>query len=205
MIVGIAGGSGSGKTHLAERLVAHLGDRARLLRHDDYYRVLTPEESAAARADAFNFDHPSALDSDLLAAHLDALRAGHPVDVPTYDFSSHARAGAVRLAPADVIVVEGVLTLATENIVQRLDLAVFVDAAEWVRLARRVERDTATRGRSLASVLRQYFGTVRPMHEAHVAPSAARAALQVRGDDDVGEALTQVLEAMAALGGPAAG
>lgn len=184
-MVGIAGGSGSGKTTLASRIAEMLpyGSCARLS-HDAYYRCLADlplEERARA-----NFDHPDSLESDLLVQHLEVLRRGRPVEVPIYDFSTHTRRqGGLRLDPAPVVVVDGVLLLAVENLRSRLDLRVFVETSAEERLRRRVRRDTRTRGRSRESVMDQWRSTVHPMYERFVAPSRSHAHVVVeRGGFD---------------------
>ena len=174
LFIGIAGGSGSGKTTLANRLAAHFGDRLSLLRHDDYYKsqgALTLEERAA-----LNFDHPDAFDTELLIRHLDELRLGHSVDCPVYDYSKHDRSDKVRtVAATEVIVLEGILIFENPEILRRLDIKIFVDTDADVRIIRRIKRDVRDRGRSLESVIAQYYATVKPMHEAFVEPSKRRA------------------------------
>lgn len=179
LVVGIAGGSGSGKTTLAARVQARLpaGSCARLS-HDAYYRCLAdmPLEDRAR----WNFDHPDSLESELLVRHLDVLRQGEPVHVPVYDFGTHTRRrGGVRLEPAPVVVVDGVLLLAVEDLRSRLDLRVFVETSAEERLRRRVLRDTRRRGRTRESVLDQWRSTVHPMYERFVAPSRNHAHLVV--------------------------
>ena len=174
LFIGIAGGSGSGKTTLAERLAEHFGDRLSLLRHDDYYKSrsdLTLEERAA-----LNYDHPDAFDNALLVEHMDALRAGHDVACPMYNYSLHDRSAETRLVKAaEVIVVEGILIFDSPEILERLDIKIFVDTDADVRSVRRIKRDVDERGRSLDSVISQYLATVKPMHEAFVEPSKRHA------------------------------
>ena len=174
LFIGIAGGSGSGKTTLAERLAEHFGDRLSLLRHDDYYKAqssLTLEERAT-----LNFDHPDAFDTDLLIQHLDELRAGRDIDCPIYNYSLHDRDGATRRVCAnEVIVLEGILIFENPELLRRLDIKIFVDTDADVRILRRLKRDVSERGRSMDSVISQYFATVKPMHEAFVEPSKRNA------------------------------
>ena len=174
LFIGIAGGSGSGKTTLAERLAEHFGDRLSLLRHDDYYKAqssLTLEERAT-----LNFDHPDAFDTDLLIQHLDELRAGRDIDCPIYNYSLHDRDSATRRVPAtEVIVLEGILIFENPELLRRLDIKIFVDTDADVRILRRLKRDVSERGRSMDSVISQYFATVKPMHEAFVEPSKRNA------------------------------
>lgn len=179
MIVGIAGGSASGKTTVVERLRERLGaDTAAAIPHDRYYRDLS-DQSADARA-ATNFDHPDALETELLVAHLDALRAGRSVDAPVYDFTQHVREQRTdRVEPRAVILVEGVLVLADARLRSIMDLKVFVDTGDEARYARRLRRDLTERGRTIASVEAQYAGSVRPMHERFVEPSRRHADIVV--------------------------
>ena len=174
LFIGIAGGSGSGKTTLAERLAEHFGDRLSLLRHDDYYKAqssLTLEERAT-----LNFDHPDAFDTDLLIQHLDELRTGRDIDCPIYNYSLHDRDSATRRVPAtEVIVLEGILIFENPELLRRLDIKIFVDTDADVRILRRLKRDVSERGRSMDSVISQYFATVKPMHEAFVEPSKRNA------------------------------
>ena len=174
LFIGIAGGSGSGKTTLAERLAEHFGDRLSLLRHDDYYKAqssLTLEERAT-----LNFDHPDAFDTDLLIQHLDELRTGRDIDCPIYNYSLHDRDSATRRVSAtEVIVLEGILIFENPELLRRLDIKIFVDTDADVRILRRLKRDVSERGRSMDSVISQYFATVKPMHEAFVEPSKRNA------------------------------
>jgi uridine kinase len=170
-VVGIAGGTGSGKTTVAAHMVAALAPgTAALIEHDGYYRdrsALPPAERAL-----INYDHPEAMETELLVEHLDALRAGRPVEVPQYDFRQHVRRPETRrVAPLPVVVVEGILVLADERLRARMDLRLFVDTDADIRLMRRIERDLGQRGRSFTQISEQYHRTVRPMHLAHVEPS----------------------------------
>ena len=168
IIIGIAGGSGSGKTTLARNISEHFGDRISVLRHDDYYKeqsALTIEERQSV-----NYDHPDAFDTPLLTKHLDALRRGESVKCPVYDYTKHNRSEETR-----TILIEGILILAIREIVERLDMKVFVDTDADVRIIRRIRRDIKKRGRSLDSVISQYLETVKPMHDAFVEPSKRQA------------------------------
>jgi uridine kinase len=170
LFIGIAGGSGSGKTTLAEQLVGHFGSRLSLLRHDDYYK--SQNELTLAERAALNFDHPDAFDTDLLIAHLDALRQGHSVTCPIYDYANHTRSQEVRMVyPTEVIVLEGILIFENPALLRRLDIKIYVDTDADVRILRRIKRDVSERGRDLNSVISQYLTTVKPMHEAFVEPS----------------------------------
>ena len=185
-VVGIAGGTASGKTTLAELAAARSG--AALVTHDRYYRD----------ADAStNFDHPDALETTRLVADLDRLREGLPVDLPRYHFPTHRRLPDTdHLVPGELVFVEGILVLAEPALRARFDLCVFVHAAADVRLIRRVRRDVAERGRTVESVLSQYLETVRPMHCAFVDPSAAHAALVLDGEGAIEAELERLLAAL---------
>ncbi|MBN1448125.1 MAG: uridine kinase [Bacteroidetes bacterium] len=175
IVIGIAGGSGSGKTTLCRRVIERLGEeRVLLFQHDAYYfdlsRMPVPDPAR------INYDHPSSLETELCATHLRDLRQGKTVTQPVYDFSTHRRTPETRLLePRPVILVEGILVLAEAALREHMDLKVFVDADADVRILRRMERDIVERGRSLASVRDQYYGTVRPSYEQFVAPSRQHA------------------------------
>jgi uridine kinase len=193
VLIGIAGGSASGKTTVVRRLVDALGtDAAAVVEHDRYY-CDRPDVPAAVRANA-NYDHPDALDTSLLVANLHGLRAGAPVDAPRYDFTRHARCpGAERIHPRPAILIEGILVLADASLRALLDLKVFVDTPDAVRFARRLERDVRERGRTVESVVRQYTATVQPMHARFVEPSRAYADVIVPGEGPNGDVVSQVL------------
>ncbi|MBE6532173.1 MAG: uridine kinase [Ruminococcaceae bacterium] len=170
LVIGIAGGSGSGKTTLARNISDYFADRISILRHDDYYRA-QDDIPMEVRVQT-NYDHPHAFDTELLLSHLDALREGHDVDSPIYDYTNHTRSGEVRHVKASaVILLEGILILENKEVRDRLDMKIFVDTDADVRIVRRIMRDVKKRGRSLESVTRQYLTTVKPMHEAFVEPS----------------------------------
>lgn len=174
LIIGIAGGTGSGKTTLAKNIAEHFGDKISLLRHDDYYKAhegMSLEELAA-----LNYDHPDAFDWELLLKHLEALKNGEDIDCPTYDYSLHNRSQVTRkVLSTPVILLEGILIFENEKICSMLDLKLFVDTDADVRILRRIVRDVKKRGRTLESVVSQYLTTVKPMHEAFVEPSKKRA------------------------------
>ncbi|MDX1421005.1 MAG: uridine kinase [Rubricoccaceae bacterium] len=175
VVIGVAGGSGSGKTTVQRRILDRFGPgRIALLDHDAYYRDLAhlPLDERAL----FNFDHPDALETDLMVAHLDRLLAGATVQKPVYDFTRHRRRDeTVDVVPRPVVIVEGILVLAEPALRERMDIKLYVDAADDVRLMRRIERDLRERGRSLDAVLEQYRRTVRPMHLEFVEPSKRHA------------------------------
>jgi len=169
--LGIAGGSGSGKSTIARAVLEALPNgQGVLLQQDHYYRSQAhlPEAERAS----VNYDHPDALELDLLSHHLDALRTGQDILRPTYDFTIHDRVKEpLRVSPAPVIVVEGILVLADERLRSRFEVKLFVDTDPDIRLMRRIRRDLEHRGRTFAQVRRQYYDSVRPMHVAFVEPS----------------------------------
>ena len=170
MVIGIAGGTGSGKTTLTRRLKEQFGDAVSVVYHDNYYRKndhLTYEERCR-----LNYDHPDAFDTQLMVEHIQALRRGETVQCPTYDYTVHNRAAAtVELTPTSVIVVEGILIFENQALRDLMDVKIFVDTDADVRILRRITRDVLERGRSLESVVEQYLTTVKPMHEQFVEPS----------------------------------
>ncbi len=170
LFIGIAGGSGSGKTTIAQAVVETLGGQVAMVQHDAYYRH-TPELSFDERA-RVNYDHPASLETELLVEHLMALRGGKSIEKPVYDFAEHLRSPeTVTVAPARVILIEGILVLFEPELRTELDLKIFVDTDPDLRLARRIERDIEERGRTVRAVIDQYFATVRPMHLEFVEPS----------------------------------
>lgn len=170
-MVGIAGGTGSGKTTVARKLVRAMPrGTAVLLEHDGYYKDLgdRPLEERAR----VNFDHPESLETDLLLAHITALREGRAVEKPVYDYVHHCRSkDTVHVAPVPVVIVEGILIFTHAPLRDAFDIKIFVDTDADMRVLRRLERDIQERGRSLESVIRQYYATVRPMHLEFVEPS----------------------------------
>lgn len=171
LIIGVAGGSGSGKTTIAEAIAGKVGpDRSVLIQQDAYYRDLS-HLPASERA-RVNFDHPDSLETELFVEQLRELRSGHPVKRPVYDFAHHVRTGEFEIIePRPVLIVEGILVLVEPDLRDLMDVRIFVDTDGDLRLARRLERDVAERGRSVKSVLDQYLKTVRPMHLQFVEPS----------------------------------
>jgi uridine kinase len=193
LVVGIAGGTGSGKTTVAHKLAAAMPNgRCVTIEHDAYYRDqahLSPEDRAKT-----NYDHPDSLESNLLATHLRELRAGRAVDIPIYDFATHTRRRETRhLEPARVIIVEGILVFTEAVLREQLDIKIFVDTDADIRLIRRIRRDLEQRGRTFASVRDQYYATVRPMHIEHVEPSKRWADLIVPEGGDNKVALDVIL------------
>lgn len=169
--IGVAGGTGSGKTTVALKILERVGfDRVAYLPHDAYYRDashLPPAERAR-----LNFDHPDSLDNDLLISHLKALQAGNTVEIPMYDFKTHSRLPETRhLDPQPVIMVEGILIFADKRLRDLMDMKIYVDTDADLRFIRRLQRDIEERGRAPMSVINQYLNTVRPMHLEFVEPS----------------------------------
>jgi uridine kinase len=170
-VIGVAGGSGSGKTTVVRRIVDSLGpEHVTLLQHDRYYRDrndLRLEERAA-----LNYDHPNSLETDLLVSHVRELKSGHPVQVPAYDFTRHARLTETEtFQPRRALIVEGILVFTDAALRDLMDIKVFVDTDSDTRFIRRLQRDVAERGRTMESVVDQYQGTVKPMHLEFVEPS----------------------------------
>lgn len=171
VVIGVAGGSGSGKTTVVRAIVDSIGtDQVNVLEHDRYYRDrndLRLEERAA-----LNYDHPDSLETDLLVQHVEALRAGRSVEVPTYDFARHARQKATDTFSARrAVIVEGILIFTDAELRALMDVKVFVDTDDDIRFIRRLQRDISERGRTVQSVIDQYLGTVKPMHLDFVEPS----------------------------------
>lgn len=190
LLVVIAGGTASGKSTAAELAATQLG--ALLISHDRYYLDV-------AEPRGHNYDHPDALDTSRLVADLSELVAGRATGLPIYDFPTHSRqAHSERVEPSEVILVEGILTLADRRVAALADLSVYVDAPDDIRLVRRIRRDVVSRGRSVAGVLDQYLATVRPMHDRFVAPCAATADLVLCGVDPIDRVVSQLVAAVRA-------
>lgn len=175
VIIGIAGGTGSGKSTIANKLIETFKENeTSILRHDNYYRGqahLPPSER-----ENVNYDHPDAFESDLLCRHLEDLKEGRTIEMPVYDFTTHTRSDqVVEVHPAPVIIIEGILIFSEPDLCDQMDIKVFVDTDADVRILRRMTRDVSERGRSLESVINQYLGTVKPMHEQFVEPSKRKA------------------------------
>ena len=170
LVIGIAGGTGSGKTTLMKNLVERFGDDVTVLSHDNYYRRL--DHLPMEERGKVNYDEPAALETELMVTHLEALRAGFAIDCPVYDFAVHNRsAETIRVVPRKVIIVEGILIFENEALRELMDVRIFVDTDADIRLCRRIKRDVNKRGRTLESVIEQYQTTVKPMHEKYVEPS----------------------------------
>jgi uridine kinase len=171
LVIGIAGGSGSGKTTVAQEILQRVGpDRIAYIQHDSYYKDLTGLPPAQ-RAEV-NFDHPNSLETDLLISHVEELKAGQSIELPIYNFSTHSRTDKTyTVSPRGVIIVEGILIFVETALRSLFDVKLFVDTDADLRLIRRLQRDITERGRTVESVIKQYQSTVRPMHLEFVEPS----------------------------------
>ena len=174
MVVGIAGGSGSGKTTITKKLMQRFGGDVSVIYHDNYYKAhhnMSYEERSR-----LNYDHPDSFDTDLLIQAVKDLKAGRSVTCPVYDYTIHDRSDKVIVVkPAKVIIVEGILIFQSRELCQQMDIKIYVDTDADVRILRRIVRDVRDRGRSLDSVVNQYLSTVKPMHEQFVEPSKRNA------------------------------
>jgi uridine kinase len=175
MIIGICGGTGSGKTTIANRILQSVSaDEVVFIQQDLYYRNL--KDMPLDYRNAANFDHPDAIDNDLLVNHLKKLNAGEPVELPIYDFRTHTRLpDTTPIQAKPIVIVEGILIFAEPRVLKQMDIKVFVDTPDDIRFIRRLKRDIAERGRTLDSVIEQYLATVRPMHNQFVEPSKRHA------------------------------
>ncbi|MEM8862153.1 MAG: uridine kinase [Chloroflexota bacterium] len=175
IVIGVAGGSGSGKTTIAKKIVEMVGrDRVAWVQHDSYYRH-RPHLSLEERQGQ-NYDHPNSLETELMVAHIKDLIKGLPAAIPVYDFAQHLRSPDVNLIePAQIVLVEGILIFAEPDLRELMDIKVFVDTDPDVRFIRRLGRDMTERGRTMDSVIEQYMATVRPMHLQFVEPSKRQA------------------------------
>ena len=192
MIIGVAGGTGSGKTTLAENIARAFGDRVAVITHDSYYRAqndMSYEERCKQ-----NYDHPDAFETDLLCEHLDALARGEAIDMPVYDYTVYNRSSRTeRVEPRAVVILEGILIFCDERLREKMDLKIFVDTDADERILRRISRDTKERGRSLDSVIDQYLTTVKPMHDAFVEPYKRYADIIVPGGGSNPAALDMII------------
>ncbi|MDO4521787.1 MAG: uridine kinase [Eubacteriales bacterium] len=174
LVIGIAGGTGSGKTTLTNQIAAQLKENVTVVKHDNYYKAhddMTYEERVT-----LNYDHPNAFDTDLLIEHLGRLKSGEAVECPVYDFKVHNRSkNTITIVPGRVVIVEGILIFENPELCDMMDIRIFVDADADLRIIRRIQRDVMERARSLDSVISQYLNTVKPMHEQFVEPSKKNA------------------------------
>ncbi|WP_106769232.1 uridine kinase [Paenibacillus faecalis] len=196
LIIGIAGGTGSGKTTVARSVIDRLGPgKVTFISQDNYYRD-NPQLTFAER-EKINYDHPFAIDNELLIEHLELLKSGQSAHAPVYDFTTHARSKeeTVELTPNHIAIIEGLHVLSDENLRKLLDIKVFVDTDPDVRILRRVVRDIEERGRTIRSVHEQYLNTVKPMHEAFIEPSKKYADIIIPegGENEVGIKMLSIL------------
>lgn len=185
IIIGIAGGSGSGKSTFTNRVKAHFGDNVVVLYHDNYYR--RQDGIPFKERVKVNYDHPDSLETDLLVEHLKLLKEGKAVDCPVYDYSQHNRSKeTLHIESRPVILVEGILLLADPRIRELLDIKVYVEADADERILRRISRDVEERGRDLKGIIEQYLTTVKPMHYLYVEPTRSKADIVINsGKNDV--------------------
>ncbi|QJD86440.1 uridine kinase [Cohnella herbarum] len=196
LIIGIAGGTGSGKTTVARSVIDRLGaDKVTFISQDNYYK--DHSHLGAEERRAINYDHPLVFDNELLIQHLILLKKGQPAHAPVYDFTVDARSAVetVELKPSNIVIIEGLHVLSDEKLREFLDIKVFVDTDPDVRILRRVLRDIEERGRTIQSIHKQYMTTVKPMHEAFIEPSKKYADLIIPqgGQNEVGIELLSVL------------
>ena len=193
IVIGIAGGTGSGKTTITKKIIQHFGGNVSVVYHDNYYKEhhrLSYEERTK-----LNYDHPDAFDNELFIEDLKKLKRGEAIRCPVYDYSIHDRSEkTVYVKPAKVIIVEGILIFACKELCDLMDIKIFVDTDADVRILRRIVRDVRDRGRSLESVVNQYLGTVKPMHEQFVEPSKRKADIIIPEGGHNQVALEMVLE-----------
>ena len=193
MVIGIAGGTGSGKTTITRKLVQNFGPDVSVINHDNYYKAHhnMPYEERAK----LNYDHPNAFDTDLLVEAVKELKQGRSVTCPVYDYTIHDRSSeTITIKPARVIIVEGILIFENRELCDQMDIKIYVDADADVRILRRIVRDVRDRGRSLDSVINQYLSTVKPMHEQFVEPSKRNADIIVPQGGHNRVALEMVME-----------
>ena len=178
ILIGIAGGTGSGKSTFTNRIKDAFGDRVSILYHDNYYKA--HDEMPFEERKKLNYDHPDAFDTELLIEHIKALKSGQSIICPTYDYSQHNRAkNTITVEPRKVILIEGILTLCDSRLRDLMDIKIFVDADADERILRRVLRDTRERGRDIENIIDQYLTTVKPMHYLYVEPTKSYADLVV--------------------------
>jgi uridine kinase len=192
-IVGLAGGSGSGKTTLARCIQAALLSRADILYQDSYY--IDQSHRFDGDGGSVNFDHPESLEFSLLAQHLEALRQGHSIKIPQYDFATHTRLQTtLDFAPTPIVLLDGTLLLSQPQVCEALDLKIFIETQEEIRFARRLERDVRERGRTPEGVRKQFDLQVKPMHDQFVEGSKRYADLVLCGDVSVDQHLEKILQ-----------
>lgn len=193
IVIGIAGGTGSGKTTITRKIMQHFGGDVSVVYHDNYYKA--HHNMSYNERTKLNYDHPDAFDTDLLIEDLKKLRRGETIQCPVYDYTARDRSSkTVTVKPAKVIVVEGILIFQSEELCKLMDIKIYVDTDADVRILRRIVRDVRDRGRSLESVVNQYLTTVKPMHEQFVEPSKRKADIIIPEGGHNQVALEMVLE-----------
>lgn len=193
LTIGIAGGTGSGKTTITRRIVKEFGGDVSVIYHDNYYKA--HDEMPYSQRCKLNYDHPDAFDTELMIEHIKALKGGEKVLCPVYDYTVHNRSDkTVEICPAKVLIVEGILIFADKELRDEMDIKLFVDTDADVRILRRIVRDVRDRGRSLESVVNQYLNTVKPMHEQFVEPSKRCADVIIPEGGRNAVALSMVME-----------
>ena len=193
LVIGIAGGTGSGKTTITRKIIENFGPDVSVINHDNYYKA--HHDMPYEERTKLNYDHPNAFDTDLLIEALKDLRQGKSVTCPVYDYTIHDRSGeTITIKPARVIIVEGILIFENRELCDQMDIKIYVDADADVRILRRIVRDVRDRGRSLDSVINQYLATVKPMHEQFVEPSKRNADIIVPQGGHNRVALEMVME-----------
>lgn len=193
IIIGIAGGTGAGKTTFLKKITQSLGsEEITIIQHDAYYRDRS--NLRTDKRETINYDHPDALETDLLVAHLQKLRKGHQIEIPIYDFITHTRKATTRaIYPQRVIIVEGILILKPIALHELMDIKIYIDTDADTRFIRRLRRDVVERGRTMHSVIQQYLNTVKPMHLMFVEPNKQHADIIISGDGDNKVALDMLL------------
>jgi uridine kinase len=179
IVIGIAGGSGSGKTTFANKLVNSLED-VTLIKIDDYYKDISGLTAVGLKL--VNFDHPGAIEFDLLEAHIDSLKNGGAILKPIYDYVHHERIGKEKVEPKAIILIEGLFTLGYKELLKHLNFKIFIDTPAGIRFIRRIERDIRERGRSVESIIRQYLDNVRPAYDKYIEPTKAVADIIINGE-----------------------
>ncbi len=193
LVIGIAGGTGSGKTTITRKIIENFGPDVSVINHDNYYKA--HHDMPYEERTKLNYDHPNAFDTDLLIEALKDLRQGKSVTCPVYDYTIHDRSEeTITIKPARVIIVEGILIFENRELCDQMDIKIYVDADADVRILRRIVRDVRDRGRSLDSVINQYLATVKPMHEQFVEPSKRNADIIVPQGGHNRVALEMVME-----------
>ena len=193
IVIGIAGGTGSGKTTITRKIIQQFGGDVSVVYHDNYYKA--HHNMSYAERTKLNYDHPDAFDTELFVEDLKKLRRGETIQCPVYDYTIHDRSNkTVTVKPAKVIVVEGILIFQSEELCKLMDIKIYVDTDADVRILRRIVRDVRDRGRSLESVVNQYLTTVKPMHEQFVEPSKRKADIIIPEGGHNQVALEMVLE-----------